>query len=187
MLSLIRHGQTDWNAADRMQGTSDIPLNDVGREQARTAVEVLRGSQWDVIVSSPLKRARETAQIIADGLDLELGRSYDLLIERAYGEGEGLTKEELEQKWPNSPTYPGLESLDSVVERGIAALDQVSADYENKKVIVVCHGTIIRYTLSKLAGRDFDHILNGSISTIERVSNRWAVHTVNGEPLAPAN
>src|SRR5664279_1443936 len=183
MLSLIRHGQTDWNAAGRMQGSSDIPLNDTGREQAREAVELLRGAEWDVIVSSPLQRARETAQIIADGLGLEVGRSYDLLIERNYGEGEGLTKAEIDKKWPDVPMYPGLESLDSVVKRGIAALDQVSVDYPDKKVIVVCHGTIIRYTLSELAGRDFDHILNGSISTIERLADCWCVHTVNGEPL----
>ncbi|EAR25658.1 YhfR [marine actinobacterium PHSC20C1] len=184
MLSLIRHGQTDWNAAARMQGSSDIPLNDIGRQQARDAVEVLRGSEWDVIVSSPLQRARETAQIIADGLGLELGRSYDLLIEREYGEGEGLTKAEIDEKWPDILGYPGLEPLDSVVKRGIAALDQVSVDYADKKVIVVCHGTIIRYTLSELAGRDFDHIVNGSISTIERLASSWAVRTVNGEPLA---
>ncbi|MEH6780705.1 MAG: histidine phosphatase family protein [Rhodoglobus sp.] len=184
MLSLIRHGQTDWNAAGRMQGSSDIPLNDTGRQQAQDAVEALRGTDWDVIVSSPLQRARETAQIIADGLGLELGRSYNLLIERNYGEGEGLTKAEIDEKWPDVEVYPGLESLDSVVKRGIAALDQVSADYGDKKAIVVCHGTIIRYTLSELAGRDFDHILNGSISTIERLSDRWAVRTVNGEPLA---
>ncbi|MBH0115958.1 histidine phosphatase family protein [Salinibacterium sp. NG253] len=184
MLSLIRHGQTDWNAAGRMQGSSDIPLNDTGREQAREAVEVLRGSEWDVIVSSPLQRARETAQIIADGLGLELGRSYDLLIERNYGEGEGLTKAEIDERWPNNPVYPGLESLHSVVERGIAALHEVSADYPGKKVIVVCHGTIIRYTLSELAGRDFDQIVNGSVSTIEKLHTGWCVHTVNGAPLS---
>ncbi|EPR76806.1 putative broad substrate specificity phosphatase [Leifsonia rubra CMS 76R] len=183
-ISLIRHGQTGWNAAGRMQGSSDIPLNDVGRQQARDAVELLRGSEWDVIVSSPLQRARETAQIIADGLGLELGRSYDLLIERNYGEGEGLTKAEIDQRWPDVRGYPGLETLDSVVKRGIEALDQVSADYADKKVIVVCHGTIIRYTLSELAGRDFDHIVNGSISTIERLTSGWAVRTVNGEPLS---
>lgn len=182
MLSLIRHGQTDWNAADRMQGTSDIPLNDTGRQQARDAVVLLADFEWDVIVSSPLARARETAEIIADGLGLELGRSYDLLIERHYGEGEGLTKAEIYERWGDTP-YPGLENLDSVVERGIASLEQIANDYPGKQVIVVCHGTIIRYTLSQLAGREFDHILNGSISNIERLDSGWAVHSVDGEEL----
>jgi probable phosphoglycerate mutase len=182
MLSLIRHGQTDWNAAERMQGSSDIPLNDTGRQQARDAVALLADFDWDVIVSSPLERARETAEIIADGLGLELGRSYDLLIERHYGEGEGLTKAEIDERWGDTP-YPGLENLDSVVERGIASLEQIADDYPGKRVIVVCHGTIIRYTLSQLAGREFDHILNGSISNIERRESGWAVHSVNGEEL----
>ena len=182
MLSLIRHGQTDWNAADRMQGTSDIPLNDTGRQQARDAVALLADFDWDVIVSSPLERARETAEIIADGLGLELGRSYDLLIERHYGEGEGLTKPEIEERW-NGDSCPGLEGLDSVVERGIASLEQIADDYPGKRVIVVCHGTIIRYTLSQLAGREFDHIVNGSISNVERLESGWAVHSVNGEEL----
>jgi probable phosphoglycerate mutase len=184
MLSLIRHGQTDWNAAGRMQGTSDIPLNDIGRQQARDAVALLADFHWDVIVSSPLMRARETAAIIADGLGLTLGRSYDLLIERHYGEGEGLTKAEISERWEGE-SCPGLETLDSVVERGIASLEQVANDYPDKQVIVVCHGTIIRYTLSTLAGREFDQILNGSISNVERLDSGWVVHSVNGEELEP--
>jgi len=170
-----------------MQGSSDIPLNDTGRGQARDAVESLRGNEWDVIVSSPLQRARETASIIAGGLGLELGSSYDLLIERHYGEGEGLTRSEIDQRWPDRPTYPGLEPLDSVVDRGILALETVARDYPGKKAIIVCHGTIIRYTLSRLANRGFDQIINGSISTVERLDTGWAVHSVNGEPLTAAH
>jgi uncharacterized phosphatase len=182
MLSLIRHGQTDWNAAGRMQGSTDIPLNDIGRQQAESAVAMLADFQWDVIVSSPLKRASETAEIIADGLGVDVGPSYELLCERHYGEGEGLTKSEVDERWPDA-SQPGLETLDSVVDRGLAALEKIADDYPDKQIIVVCHGTIIRYTLSKLAQRPFDHILNGSISTIERVNGGWAVHSVNGEEL----
>jgi uncharacterized phosphatase len=182
-LAFIRHGQTDWNRDDRLQGSSDIPLNETGRAQARDAVAKLSGTEWEVIVSSPLSRARETAAIIADGLGIELGRSYDELIERDYGEAEGATEEEIQERWPDRQ-YPGLESLDSVVARGRAALDRIDAEYGRCNTLIVCHGTIIRYTLASLAGRPFDHILNGSISTFEREGDDWRVLTVNGEPLS---
>lgn len=181
-IAFIRHGQTDWNAALRMQGTSDIPLNETGRQQARDAVAVLADAGWEVIVSSPLLRARETAQIIADGLEIALGRSYDLLVERSYGEGEGLTLAEIDARWPDRQ-YPGLEPLDSVVARGTKALQQIADEYAGKNVVIVCHGTIIRYTLASLAGRPFDHILNGSISTLDVVDGEWQVISVNGEHL----
>ncbi|NLD95435.1 MAG: histidine phosphatase family protein, partial [Fibrobacter sp.] len=99
-LGFVRHGQTQWNLEGRLQGSSDIPLNQTGRAQAAAAVQVLGTGRWDAIVSSPLSRARETAQIIADGLGLELGPAYDLLVERDYGQGEGVVESEALQRWP---------------------------------------------------------------------------------------
>lgn len=187
-IAFIRHGQTDWNAAGRMQGTSDIPLNDTGRAQAREAAQTLADDGWDVIVSSPLQRARETASIIADGLGIELGRSYDSLVERHYGAGEGLTIDEIDARWPDR-RYPQLETLESVVARGTASLHQIAEEYEGRRAVIVCHGTIIRYTLASLAGHPLDRILNGSISTVRRADDAWRVLSVNGIGLragAPA-
>jgi probable phosphoglycerate mutase len=178
-IAFIRHGQTDWNAAGRMQGTSDIVLNDTGRQQARDAVDVLGAAGWEVIVSSPLQRARETAQIIADGLGIELGKTYDLLVERDYGEGEGLTMNEILERWPDRE-YPGLEPLDSVVARGRAALDAIADEYADRNVVIVCHGTLIRYTLASLLDHPIDQITNGSVSSLERTDAAWRVLTVNG-------
>jgi uncharacterized phosphatase len=182
--AFIRHGQTDWNRDERLQGSSDIPLNDTGRRQAHEAIDVLSGTRWDAVVSSPLSRARETAQIIADGLGITLGPSYGELVERDYGDAEGATAEEIDAEWPDH-RYPGLESLDSVVARGIAALDRIADDYGDENVVIVCHGTIIRYTLGALAGRKLDQINNGSTATFERIGEGWRVNTVNDEPLAP--
>ena len=83
--ALVRHGQTDWNAERRLQGATDIPLNDVGRGQARDAVGVLAAYEWDAIVSSPLSRAAETADLIAEGLGLTVSRRVPELTERSFG------------------------------------------------------------------------------------------------------
>ncbi|MGO3885554.1 MAG: histidine phosphatase family protein [Mycetocola sp.] len=183
-LGFVRHGQTDWNLAGRLQGSSDIPLNDTGRQQARDAVEVIRGQgdRWSAVVSSPLSRARETAQIIADGLGLELGPSYSELIERDYGDAEGIVEAEVERAWPGK-SAPFIEKLPSVVSRGLSGLERIAADYPNADVVVVCHGTIIRYTLAELAGRELPPIRNGALSTVEREGSGWAVTTVNDLPV----
>jgi probable phosphoglycerate mutase len=181
-LAFIRHGQTNWNFELRLQGSTDIPLNDTGRQQARDAVSTLDGVNWDAIVSSPLSRARETASIIADGLGIELGPAYEELVERSYGDAEGATAEIIAERWPDG-AYPGLEPVDNVIARGVAALERVSADYGDRNTLIVCHGTLIRHTLSFLAGRTFDQIRNGSVATFDRIGDEWRVLTVNDEPV----
>ncbi|PQZ98738.1 phosphoglycerate mutase [Arthrobacter sp. MYb224] len=183
-LGFIRHGQTRWNLEGRLQGSSDIALNDTGRGQAREAVAVLGAGRWDAIVSSPLSRARETAQIIADGLGLELGPAYDLLIERDYGEGEGVLETEAAERWPGK-LGGGIEALESVVDRGRRAIEQIAADYPGQNVAVVCHGTIIRYTLSHFAGYKLDTIRNGSVAILARRAAGWELELVNDRVPQP--
>ena len=180
--AFIRHGQTDWNREDRLQGSSDIPLNEHGREQAAEAVEVVRGTEWAAVVSSPLSRARETAQIIADALGVPLGATYDELTERDYGDLEGFNATEAMERWPDRE-YPGAEPIESVVERGKAGLARIADDYGDSDVVIVCHGTIIRYTLAALAGSPVDGIRNGAVSTFRLEGDAWKVLTVNGEPF----
>ena len=69
-ICLVRHGQTDWNALGKLQGQTDIPLNELGKIQARQCGEFLSEEDWDVIISSPLKRARETAEIISNYIEV---------------------------------------------------------------------------------------------------------------------
>lgn len=184
-LGFIRHGQTDWNAEGRLQGSSDIPLNGTGLQQAADAAAALGAGTWDAVVSSPLARARETARIISAGLGIELGRSYDELVERDYGRAEGMRDEQWEPLWPGK-IGGGIETLDSVVARGRAAIDLIAADFPGKNVAVVCHGTIIRYTLSSFAGRVLDPIDNGSVSLMDDSDGAWTVRSVNGETLSPS-
>jgi probable phosphoglycerate mutase len=182
VFAFIRHGQTDWNRDHKLQGSSDIPLNDLGRQQAHESADLLRGKGWQVIVSSPLMRARETAQIIADDLGLELGPAYDALVERDYGELEGWNDEDIIARYPNRD-YPGAESLASTVSRGTSALARIADDYRDANVMIVCHGTIIRYTLSAVAGFKLPGITNGSVSEFRLDGDRWHVLTVNGVPI----
>ncbi len=182
IVAFIRHGQTDWNREGLLQGSSDIPLNDTGREQARDALMTLRSRPWDAVVSSPLRRARETAGIIADGLGIPLGAAYPGLVERDYGPLEGTSSAGAIERWPTRD-YPGAETLDEVATRGTAALAAIAADFPDGAVLVVCHGTIIRYTLARLAGRPVPGIDNGSVSMVRASGAGWEVATVNGIPL----
>ena len=182
IVAFIRHGQTEWNRQGLLQGSSDIPLNETGREQAHDAFMTLRSRPWDAVVSSPLQRARETAQIIAEGLDIPLGSAYSQLIERDYGPLEGTSAAAAIERWPDRD-YPGAETLDAVATRGEEALAAIVRDIPGGAVLVVCHGTIIRYTLARLAGRPVPGIDNGSISMLRLENESWRVATVNGIPL----
>ena len=93
---LTRHGQTEWNALGKLQGRQDIKLNEVGKEQALTTGEKIKNEKIDIIITSPLKRARETAEIINKQFNVEIVED-DRLMERCYGDFEGITKVELKE------------------------------------------------------------------------------------------
>ncbi|BCW50579.1 histidine phosphatase family protein [Arthrobacter sp. StoSoilB13] len=182
--ALVRHGQTDWNAERRLQGATDIPLNDVGREQAREAVATLSNYQWDAIVSSPLSRAAETADLIAEGLGLTVARRVPELIERSFGPAEGLQAgPELEAlRIPGG--FRGGESDDDAASRGIDALEQLAQEFSGQRVLVVTHGTLIRLTLSRAIGRTLESVHNAVLNLAHHhVSDGWKLEYFNGELL----
>lgn len=98
---LVRHGRTAYNAAMRLQGQVDIPLDDIGRWQAAEAAKVLAQSPLATpfILASDLERARDTARVIGDALGVEV-HTDARLRERGFGPWEGLTRPEIEEKWP---------------------------------------------------------------------------------------
>ncbi|MGO4253697.1 histidine phosphatase family protein [Paenarthrobacter sp. TAF1] len=183
--ALVRHGQTDWNAERRLQGATDVPLNDVGRGQARDAVAFLSGQQWDTVVSSPLSRAAETAEIIADGLGLSVARLVPDLTERSFGPAEGLQAgPELEAlRIPGG--FRGGESDDDAAARGIAALESLAQEFAGKRVLVVAHGTLIRLTLSRAIGRTLDSVQNAVLNLAHHHPVvGWQLEYFNGERIA---
>ncbi|MGW9586520.1 histidine phosphatase family protein [Microbacterium sp. NPDC055455] len=177
-LILIRHGETDWNRDRRIQGSTDIPLNDNGRAQARATAAALRerlsGADQPTIVSSDLARARETAEIIAGELDLAAPRTYRGLRERAYGEAEGLGVDEFRTRWGDWYTaeVPGAEPWPDLRERGIAALGRAVRDHRRAtapvaaSLIVVSHGALIREIIRHATAGELppegERLLNGS-------------------------
>jgi broad specificity phosphatase PhoE len=136
-LLLARHGETDWNRELRIQGSSDIELNELGREQARTLAVELADVELDAIYASDLSRARDTAEAVAatKGLPVRLDAR---LRERAFGSWEGLTREDVAERHAGE-RHDG-ESDDEVRERVLAAIDAIAAAHPGQHVLVVSHG-----------------------------------------------
>jgi probable phosphoglycerate mutase len=183
--ALIRHGQTDWNAQRRLQGSSDIPLNDVGRGQARDAVATLSGYEWDAIVSSPLSRAAETADLIAAGLGLNVARRVPELTERSFGPAEGMQDGPELDALRTPGGFRGAESEDEAAERGLAALEALAEEFPGRRLLVVAHGTLIRVSLSRALGRTVESIDNAVLNLAHHhaVEGR-RLEYLNGERLA---
>ncbi|RKQ33739.1 histidine phosphatase family protein [Kocuria tytonis] len=167
-LTLIRHGQTDWNLQRKLQGRSDIPLNDTGRDQARTVGRELAasGEHWDALVSSPLQRARETAEIIGEQIGLPLSRTYDDLVERAFGEVEGYDCTGTTDDERHALMEEHGEVAEDVVQRGLSVLRRIIADFPGEDVMVVAHGTLIRLTLDRVLDTELPSLENGQVLTV---------------------
>lgn len=159
-LYLVRHGATAWNEGGRFQGQSDVPLNDRGIEQAEAAARRLRGLQAAAIYSSDLRRARQTAEIIAAALRrpqhaVRLCRS---LREIDFGSWEGLTWIDIERRWgtlldqwcrdPRSATPPGGEPFVHFEARVRHAISTIASRHPGQTVIVVTHGGVIAFLAS---------------------------------------
>lgn len=190
-IALIRHGQTNWNLEGRVQGLSNIPLNETGRDQARTAGMRIaeEGSSWDFIVSSPLDRARETAEIIAAHLGLQLAATHEDLVEQNYGEAEGSTISEFSRRWPTRE-FAGGERDTDVGNRGMRALDELASAYAGARVLAVSHGAYIRRTISVVSGLTYQQVPridNAAMSHLDRDNGQaWQVITVGGVPFEQA-
>ena len=151
-LLLVRHGQSTWNAEGRWQGQADPPLSDRGRWQAAEASAKL--GQVDAVVSSPQRRALETAAILAGALGVGPVQLVDDLRERSAGPWSGLTRPEIEAEWPgwvaDGRRPDGYEPDEPLVARALAALTEVAAAFAGGTVLVVCHGGVIRAVEAEL-------------------------------------
>ena len=154
----MRHGETDWNAEQRVQGHADPSLNARGREQARALAASLAGERIAAIYSSDLARARETAEIVAEALSLDV-RVDAALREFDTGNWTGLTRDEIRRRFPDDARHDG-ETRDELVARIGAALTQISDEHPGERVLVVTHGGPLRWTLHAAGGEVLERIEN---------------------------
>ncbi|GEK87372.1 histidine phosphatase family protein [Microbacterium aerolatum] len=164
-VALVRHGRTAWNLARRMQGRADIPLDAHGRAQAESAAELLSRASWDRIVTSPLRRASETASLIRMKLAHAEVTTDAHLIERDYGVAEGMAVSEARERWPESD-YPDAEPLNETTQRARRVLTRIERLEGNS--IVVAHGTLLRVGVEALTAGKCPRILNGQVVLLER-------------------
>jgi broad specificity phosphatase PhoE len=178
---LVRHGETDWNRDGRVQGQSDPPLNDLGREQAHALAGTLAGEQVDAIYASDLRRARETAEILAGELGLPVVVDAGLR-ELDFGRWEGHTIAELEALCPDAVerwqtggenAWDGGETREEMAERVRAAVQRLASIHAGGQILLVAHGGPVRVLLMDAEGlafpeqrREFRRIANCDLSRI---------------------
>jgi broad specificity phosphatase PhoE len=158
-LLLVRHGETDWNLGNRFQGHADPPLNDTGRAQARELAAKLADRRFTAAYSSPLRRAFETAEITAAGHGLK-PIPAEGLREVDVGEWQGLTRAEIEQRFPEQferwlafgQGWDRGETYDEMGRRVVATLLELGRGHDGETVLCVTHGGPIRAALAAAAG-----------------------------------
>lgn len=182
LVCLIRHGQTDWNAVMRLQGRECVPLNDIGRCQAKNCAETLRDAKESgfcptKVFSSPLSRAKETADLIAKRLGLGDTLTEEMLIERNYGELSGLTLEERRLKFPRGERQAsGVESVSEAAFRMKRAMRKLAISSRRETVIAVTHGGVLNAL--------FIRITRGKVGTGKNISPNCGISLVAASRIA---
>ena len=177
-----RHGQTAWNLERRFQGTSDIPLDDVGVSQAGRAARLLAALRPTAIIASPLVRAAATAEMLAEITGLTVTYDPDL-TERSGGSWEGLTNAEIRAKYPTEHAIwqpPGGETSEQVAKRVTAAIERGLAKLPAEGVLVIAsHGAALRLGMLRWLGfpeelwSRFGGLANCSWSVLDEGRSGW--------------
>jgi probable phosphoglycerate mutase len=193
IMHLVRHGQSVWNAAGRIQGQIDIELDEIGLQQAQRIAERLACEPLAAIYSSPLLRARSTAEVIAAKFNLPVTLDARL-IEYDFGVISGLTWKEMAEthpelvnRWLEDPwTVPvaGSEGRANFAARVTAAMQDVCARHPVEQVAIVAHGGTFGVYLAAMLGLDLNrrhpfHFGNTSLSLVEIRESVFHVHSLN--------
>lgn len=155
---LARHGETEWNRTGRYQGWADPPLNETGRAQARLLAEQLRSTPFDAVYSSDLRRARETAEIVAapHGVPVVVEPG---LREIDVGEWSGLTRAQVEARFPDDER-PGGETRQHHTARVLAAAERIARAHPGQRILLVSHGGTMRALRTHVSDEPLHPIAN---------------------------
>jgi len=173
-ITLVRHGETDWNVAEVFRGRADVELNETGIRQAELLGEYLGGVKIDAVYSSPLKRALKTAEVIADYQTLEVNMVWGL-IDFDYGEWQGLSHQEVKDRYgelyaewlsrPEQVRMPAGESLEDVRKRATVVINDIMERYYEGRVVLVSHRVVNKVLICALLGLDNSHFWNVKLDT----------------------
>lgn len=175
-LWMVRHGETDWNIEGKVQGWTDIPLNDTGLSQAEKLANYISGVPFQAVISSDLARARRTATI----LNTEIGAAFSvnsLLRERCFGSAEGMLRTDMFKLYPDGA--PDAESEAEIALRAQKFLAEISALFDSGRILCVSHGGFIRALLAFLGHTVESGPTNTSVSKLIFHEGVWSPATVN--------
>jgi probable phosphoglycerate mutase len=181
-IGIIRHGRTKWNLEGKAQGHSDIPLDQDGLSDAKELAERLSAEEWDVIFSSPLMRAKQTAEAI--GMRKKIEILYDdRLLEVSGGQIEGTTEAERVTKW-GKEWYKldlGIEKSDVVLSRGLSFIEDIINVHPEKNILIVSHGSFIKHLLKELVPQlnNIGSLKNTSLTILNKTNQFWDVELYN--------
>jgi broad specificity phosphatase PhoE len=171
-LILARHGETDWNRDGIWQGHGDPPLNELGRRQAAELAERLADVEIDALYSSDLRRAYETAEIIARAKSLAITAEPELR-EIDIGAWSGLTRAEIEERFPGMERHDG-ETSEAFDARAVGVLTRIAGAHDGHQVLVVTHGGVVRALQRHAFGEPGDVLFNCETATYRCESGTFA-------------
>lgn len=182
-LLLARHAETEWNRVGRWQGHADPPLNEAGRRQAAQLGEQLADERIAAVYSSDLRRASETARIVAERLGLAVVED-PALREIDVGSWSGLTRDEVEERFPEGfERWLGGEighdgeTREQLAARVVPAIERIAAGHAGQTVLVVTHGGVIRAVRRHAEGDPGEGIENGGTVSLELVEGMLVVRS----------
>ena len=190
---LVRHGQTAWNLKEVFRGRMDIPLDETGKKEVHLAGEAIKDETLHAIYSSPLSRSMETAENIAKFQNIEV-TPLEAIIDISYGEWEGVSREEVQKKYPDlydlwlkapqKVTFPNGESLEAVRMRTMEAIENLLEKHPNENIALVAHRVPNKVICCSLIGIDISNFWRiqqdtASTNLFKYKDGQWTISCLN--------